>query len=196
MTKVILASTSRIRGQILTGAGVPFDTESPQVDETVVKADYSQVYPREIAALLADRKAEDVSARVAQDALVIGADQTLELNGKLFDKVDTIEEARARLRLLRDETHNLHAAVSLARGGAVFWRETVTVSLTMRRFSDAWLDGYLERNPGILSSVGCYQLESEGVQLFSRIDGDYFAILGLPLMGLLGVLREEGVLGS
>ena len=95
---------------------------------------------------------------------------------------------------MRGRTHNLHAAVSLARQGVVLWRETVTVSLTMRDFSDAWLDGYLARNPQVLSSVGCYQLEGEGVQLFSRIDGDYFAILGLPLVGLLEALRHEGAL--
>ncbi len=194
MKRLILASKSEVRASLLRSAGVVFDTASPGVDEDAAKTELAHVSPREIAGDLADRKALALTQYGASDGLVIGADQTLEYEGRLFDKAESLEDARARLWLLRGRTHNLHAAVSLARQGVVLWRETVTVSLTMRDFSDAWLDGYLARNPQVLSSVGCYQLEGEGVQLFSRIDGDYFAILGLPLVGLLEALRHEGAL--
>ncbi len=194
MKRLILASKSEVRASLLRSAGVVFDTASPGVDEDAAKTELAHVSPREIAGDLADRKALALTQYGASDGLVIGADQTLEYEGRLFDKAESLEDARARLWLLRGRTHNLHAAVSLARRGVVLWRETVTVSLTMRDFSDAWLDGYLARNPQVLSSVGCYQLEGEGVQLFSRIDGDYFAILGLPLVGLLEALRHEGAL--
>jgi septum formation protein len=196
MTGLILASQSRVRADLLRAAGVEFETRSPGVDEDAVKTELSHATPREIAGALADRKALALAGYGSGEALVIGADQTLEYEGRLFDKSATREEAQARLWLLRGRTHNLHSAVSLARGGKVLWRETDTASLTMRDFSDAWLEGYLDRNPGVLSSVGCYQLEGEGVQLFSRIDGDYFAILGLPLTGLLEALRREGALAS
>jgi septum formation protein len=191
---LVLASKSAVRAALLKGAGLTFKTASPGVDEDAVKAAHPHAAPREIAALLADKKALAIAAYGRTDALVIGADQTLEYEGRLFDKADSIEAARARLFLLRGRTHNLHSAVTLAHKGEVLWRETVTASLTMRDFSDPWLDHYLSRNPDVLSSVGCYQLEGEGVQLFSRIDGDYFAILGLPLTGLLEALRRAGAI--
>lgn len=196
MTRITLASQSQVRAQLLRAAGIDFATGSPGVDEDALKARHADKTPRQIAALLADEKALALSAYGMSDGLVIGADQTLEYDGRLFDKAGSREEARERLRLLRGRTHNLHAAVSLARKDKVLWRETVTTSLSMREFSDAWLDGYLDRNPGVLASVGCYQLEGEGVQLFSRIDGDYFAILGLPLVGLFEALRREGALAA
>ncbi len=194
MSGLVLASQSTVRANLLRGAGVAFETASPGVDEDLAKLELAHLAPREIAGELAERKALALAVYGGSAALVIGADQTLEYEGRLFDKARTLEEARARLWLLRGRTHNLHSAVVLARQGMIVWRETVTASLTMREFSDAWLDGYLARNPQVLSSVGCYQLEGEGVQLFSRIDGDYFAILGLPLVGLLDALRREGVL--
>lgn len=194
MTLVTLASTSAVRAALLKNAGVTFQAASPGVDEDKVKAARPGASPRDIAAVLADAKALALSKPGVREGLIIGADQTLDYDGRLFDKVHSREEARARLRLLRKRTHSLHSAVSVARDGYVIWRETVTASLTVRDFSDAWLDSYLDRNPEALSSVGCYQLESEGVQLFSRIDGDYFAILGLPLTGLLECLRAEGAL--
>jgi septum formation protein len=113
----------------------------------------------------------------------------------LFDKAASLVEARARLAMLRGRSHRLHAGVAVAWGDRIVWRKCATSSLTMRNFTDAWLDAYLARNPGpALSSVGCYELEGEGAQLFDRIIGDYFAILGLPLLGLLECLRKEGVL--
>lgn len=190
--RVILASQSAVRKSLLAAAGLSFVAASPGVDEDAVKAQMASASPKAIAAALADRKA--LALATDPDALVIGADQTLEFDGVLFDKAADIGEARARLKMLRGQTHHLHAAVVVARADKVIWREVVTASLTMRQFSDAFLDNYLASNGGALSSVGCYQLENEGVQLFSRIEGDYFSILGLPMMGLLDCLRREGAL--
>ena len=136
-----------------------------------------------------------MAASQGRAGLVIGADQTLDLDGRLFDKAETLEEARERLAMLRGRTHQLHSAVAVAQGGKVIWREAPAATLTMRDFSDSFLDTYLTRHgDALLGSVGCYRLEDDGVQLFEAIDGDYFTILGLPLMGLLGVLREHGAL--
>jgi septum formation protein len=190
---VVLASTSVIRKAVLTGAGVAFDSVSPGVDETAIKDSLlaEGVSPRDIADALAEAKAVKVSRK--RPGLVIGADQTLDLEGRLLDKAGSVEEASARLKDLRGKTHRLHCGMVVARDGQPIWREVVTSTLRMRTFSDAYLDAYLERNvPGVLSSVGCYQLEGEGVQLFDRIEGDYFAILGLSLIPLLDLLRRHG----
>jgi septum formation protein len=192
---VVLASTSVIRKAVLTGAGVAFESVSPGVDETAIKDSLlaEGVSPRDIADALAEAKAVKVSRK--RPGLVIGADQTLDLEGRLLDKAGSVEEASARLKDLRGKTHRLHCGMVVARDGQPIWREVVTSTLRMRTFSDAYLDAYLERNvPGVLSSVGCYQLEGEGVQLFDRIEGDYFAILGMPLLGLLDVLRRHGAI--
>ena len=197
MSLLVLASKSRVRADLMSAAGLSFEMVGSQVDEEGAKARLlaRKASPREIAQALADEKAVAVSN--ASPGLVIGADQTLELDGALFDKVATIEAARHRLVCLRGCVHQLHAAVSAARDGAVLWRTVKTVSLAMRAVSDAFLDGYLARNgEALLSSVGCYQLEGEGVQLFERIDGDYFAILGLPMIELLEFLRGQGVVAS
>ena len=194
-TNVILASTSAIRMQVLAAAGVPFDAVSAGVDEESIKTALQAegLSPRDIADALAEAKAVKVSRR--QPGLVIGADQTLDFQGRLFDKAATVEEARIRLREMRGQGHSLHCGMVVARDGTPIWREVVTSTLHMRPFTDAWLEGYLERNaPSILSSVGCYQLEGEGVQMFDRIEGDYFAILGLSLVPLLDLLRRHGAL--
>ena len=194
--KVTLASQSAPRAAILAGAGVAFETVSPGVDEAAVKAGLQAegATPRDVADALAELKAVKVSR--SRGGLVIGADQTLDLDGTLYDKAANLEEARERLTTLRGRRHRLHAAVVVALDGAPIWRTLESPSLTMRPFSDAFLDGYLARNTAAaLSSVGCYWLEGEGAQLFERIDGDYFAILGLPLLGLLDLLRRHGVLG-
>lgn len=195
MIPVVLASKSAARGALLRGAGVPFEVQVAGVDEDAVKsamlADGAR--PRDIADALAEVKAVKVSARTP--GLVIGADQTLDLDGRLYDKAVDLTEARARLLDFRGKSHKLHSAVVVARDGAPIWREVVTATLRMRPFTDEFLDGYLARNgEAALSSVGCYQLEGEGVQLFDRIDGDYFTILGLPLIGLLDLLRRYQVL--
>lgn len=195
MTKVILASRSSARASLLSGAGVVFATAGSGVDEDAIKTAMLQerATPREIADALAEMKAVKVSRRL--DGLVIGADQTLELDGRLFDKAETVEEAEARLKLLRGRTHSLHSAVVVAQGGQPIWREVASARLTMRSFSDPYLQGYIERQgPEVLSSVGCYQLEAAGLQLFEKIDGDYFSILGLPMIGLLDLLRRHGAL--
>ncbi|MBO9557207.1 MAG: Maf family protein [Caulobacter sp.] len=195
LTPVTLASTSATRQAILRNAGVAFTAVSPGVDEDAAKAGLlaEGAAPRDIADALAELKAFKVSTK--RPGLVIGSDQTLDLDGQLFDKVDTVEAARERLLQLRGKIHKLHSAVVVARDGRPIWRVVETPRLSVRNFSDAWLDGYLERNaPDVLSSVGCYFLEGEGVQMFDRVDGDYFAILGLPVVGLFDFLRLHGAL--
>jgi septum formation protein len=190
----VLASKSRSRAAVLAGAGVAFETEDSEVDEAALKAALlaNGATPLEVAERLGEAKALAVSARRPDD-LVIGADQTLDLAGRLFDKPADLGEARAHLTALRGHGHALHGGIVAAQRGEVAWRTTETSRLWMRDFSDDFLDGYLARGgEALLASVGAYQLEGEGAQLFERIEGDYFAILGLPLLPLLGFLRERG----
>ncbi|MBU1377321.1 MAG: Maf family protein [Alphaproteobacteria bacterium] len=194
---VILASKSAARRAVLDGAGVTYEATVAGVDEESVKASLLAEGhgPRDIADALAELKAIRVSR--ARLGLVIGADQTLDLDGMLYDKAETVDEARDRLKLLRGKTHKLHSAVVVAKEGGPIWRDMVTCSLTMRDFSDDFLEQYLAtEGPHALGSVGCYRLEGPGAQLFSKIEGDYFAILGLPLMGLLDLLRRHGELAA
>ena len=194
---LILASKSAARRAVLDGAGVAYEAASPGVDEDAVKVEMlaAGAGPAAIAETLAERKALAVSA--VRPGLVIGADQTLDLDGRLYDKAEDLAAAGERLALLRGRTHRLHSAVVVARDGAPVWRTLETAVLTMRDFSDEFLDGYLAtEGTHALGSVGCYRLEGPGAQLFSRIEGDYFSILGLPLLGLLDFLRNEGVLAA
>jgi septum formation protein len=193
--KVILASKSAARRALLVGAGVAFDAVEAGVDEAAVKTELlaKGATPRDVAEALAEKKA--LAASRDRPGLVIGADQTLELDGQLYDKACNIAEARARLKTFRGRGHQLHSAVVVAEAGRAIWRETATATLIMRDVSDAFLDAYLrDEGEAALGSVGCYRLEGLGAQLFSKIDGDYFAILGLPLLGLLELLRQRGVL--
>lgn len=195
MTPVILASTSSSRRALLQGAGVEFTARSPGVDEDAVKAELlgEGHGPRKVAEVLAGLKAMAVSER--EPGLVIGADQTLELEGQLVDKAVDLEEARGRLKAMRGQKHHLHSAVVVASGGKPVWETVETATLHVRDFSDEFLEAYLAGvGEQVLFSVGCYQLEGLGVQLFDRIDGDYFTILGLPMLGLLDFLRGEGAL--
>lgn len=197
MIPLTLASKSAARAAILAGAGIVCDLAASGVDEDEVKTRLLRdgADPRQIALALAEAKALAVSR--GRPGLVIGADQTLDMDGALFDKAASIEEARRRLQALRGRAHQLHSGVAVARDGAVIWREVQSAHLAMRAFSDAFLETYLAHNgQAALSSVGCYQLETEGLQLFERIDGDYFAILGLPMMGLLDLLRREGAIAA
>ena len=194
---IILASKSAARTAVLTGAGVPFEIHVSGVDEDTVKtallADGGS--PRDVADTLAELKAVKISR--GRLGFVIGADQTLEFEGGLYDKAETLEAARARLKLLRGKPHKLHSAVVVAKDCQPIWREVATCTLTMRDFSDDFLEAYLvAEGQAALGSVGCYRLESHGAQLFSRIEGDYFAILGLPLLGLLDLLRRHGALAA
>ncbi|MGI8841039.1 MAG: Maf family protein [Caulobacteraceae bacterium] len=195
MTPLTLASRSTIRAVLLRAAGVGFEIVAPNVDEATAKRELlaAGAAPRQIAEALAAMKAVAVSR--GRRGLVIGADQTLELDGALHDKAPNLEAARYQLTFLRGRMHTLHSTVTLARAGDVVWSHVETARLTMRAFSEDFLDNYLARaGASVLASVGGYQLEGEGAQLFEAIDGDYFAILGLPLVPLLEALRREGAL--
>ncbi|HEX8569252.1 MAG TPA: Maf family protein [Caulobacteraceae bacterium] len=180
---------------MLRAAGVAFEARGSGVDEDALKSEWltDGATPLLVAERLAACKALAVSR--AEPGLVIGADSTLELDGRLFDKAGSMEEARARLIELRGRAHSLHSAVALAREGAVVWSEVGTAVLHVRPFTEAWLDGYIaQAGDAVTSSVGAYHLEGVGVQLFERIEGDWFTILGMPMLGLLEALRREGAL--
>jgi septum formation protein len=197
MTPVTLASKSSARQAILNNAGVSFEAVVAGVDEDAAKAGLlaEGATPREVADALAAMKAVKVSTR--RPGLVIGADQTLDFGGRLIDKVESLDAARALLLELRGKTHKLHSAVVVARDGQPIWRVVDSAKLSVRPFSDAWLDAYLAgRGEALLHCVGCYELEREGVQLFDAVDGDYFTVLGLPLIGLLDFLRLHGALAT
>ncbi len=192
---VILASRSAARSALLQGAGVSFEAADSGVDEAALKTVIlaGGAGPAEVASALAREKALAVSRR--RPGLVVGADQTLDFEGRLHDKPLSLAEAADRLRAMRGRAHRLHAAVAAARDGVVIWEALSSAELVMRTFSDAFLEAYLAgEGEEVLSSVGAYRLEGPGVQLFSEIRGDYFTILGLPLTGLLELLRREGVL--
>ena len=191
---LVLASKSAARRAVLEGAGIKFEAVVAGVDEEAIKSAMlaEGASPRDIADALAEVKAVRVSR--GRPDYVVGADQTLEFEGGLYDKVGTVAEARDRLRLMRGKAHRLHSAVVVAKDGQPIWRTLDSASLTMRDFSDDFLEHYLAlEGDAALGSVGCYRLEGPGAQLFSKIDGDYFAILGLPLLGLLDLLRAHGV---
>jgi len=197
MPKLVLASQSAVRRQVLTNAGLHFDVEAADVDETATKRTLTTTGAEagEIAAALAAEKARTISAGRPGD-LVIGADQILACGSDLFDKPEGMAGARQHLQRLRGQTHQLHSAICLARAGEVIWQHMEIPCLTMRDFSDDELEAYLAHSGDeILGSVGAYRLEDIGVQLFAEISGDYFSILGLPLLPLLAVLRQHGVLG-
>lgn len=194
---LVLASTSSIRAKIMRDAGLHFEVEKPEVDEAAAKREMRAdgLPPGEQAAALAALKALAVSERRA--GLVLGADQMLALEDEVFDKPRDRTEARAQLVRLRGRSHELVTALVAAEGGAVVWRCTERPRLRMRPFSEIFLDRYLEQvGDSALNSVGAYQLEGLGAQLFERVDGDYFAVLGLPLLPLLGFLRERGLAPS
>ncbi|MGA0544800.1 Maf family protein [Brevundimonas sp. VNH65] len=194
--RLILASRSAARRELLTQAGVPFIAEDAGVDEDAVKAASGHLAPAELAEELARAKALAVSRR-HPDAWVLGADQTLAFDGGLISKARSLEAARARLSQMRGRPHELHSGLALARDGAVAWSGVETAHMRMRAFSDAFLDRYLEAEGEVLLTVvGSYRLEGLGSQLFGRIDGDYFTVLGLPLWPVLDELRRVGVIES
>jgi septum formation protein len=191
---LILASKSRVRADLLANAGVAFTTESAAIDERAVEdaVSGSGVTPGELAAILAEAKAIDVSEK-QPDAIVIGADQTLSLNDEILHKTGNMEAARRRLLQLSGKTHMLNSAVVLARNGETVWRHLSEVQMTMRSLTPEFIGRHLARTGDqVLASVGAYQIEGEGIQLFAKIEGDYFAVLGLPLLPLLDELRRMG----
>jgi septum formation protein len=194
---LILASTSKARAKLLEAAGLAFIVEPPGLDEGVMLQAISgerSLDPHDVAEVLARAKAEAVSD-LASGAYVIGADQVLVLEDRIFTKPDSMEAARRQLLDLRGKSHTLHTAVALATNGETVWSETQIATLTMRKLSPEFIGRYLAAaGEDVLSSVGAYQLESLGIQLFEKIDGDYFSILGLPLLPLLDTLRREGVI--
>jgi septum formation protein len=180
---------------MLRNAGIEFAVQPARVDEAAIKegmrADGAP--PVDAAQALADLKAMRVSPDDV-DTLVIGADQILECDGVWFDKPETLEDARNQLKTLSGRTHHLHTAASVVKEGAVIWREATNVSLTMRALSAPFITSYLEaEGDTVLQSVGAYQIEGRGAQLFASLRGDFFSVLGLPLLPLLGFLRNHGV---
>ncbi|MBX3445586.1 MAG: Maf family protein [Parvibaculaceae bacterium] len=201
-TKLILASASAVRRKLLEDAGLEFEAVDSQADEDAIKQGFAagDLTPDEatdaLALKLAEEKALAVSARFPA-ALVIGADQILSCGSKRYDKPKSMSEARANLMEFRGRPHILHSGLVLAKEGRIVWRHSARATLTMRDFSDAYLDHYLgEVGSMVMKSVGCYQLEGPGVQLFEKIEGDYFSILGLPMLPLLAELRAQGMVRS
>jgi septum formation protein len=193
---IVLASASPYRQKMLRDAGIVFRVAKPAVDERAVESAVTDmgVTPEELALILAEAKALDISER-SPDALVIGADQTLSLQDRVFHKPADMEAARRHLLSLSGKTHHLNSAVVLARNGQAIRRHTEIARMTMRKLDPAFIGRHLSRvGEKALTSVGAYQVEGEGIQLFDRIEGDYFAIVGLPLLPLLAFLREEGAI--
>lgn len=194
--EIVLASASATRIRLLRDAGLSFVTLPASIDERTVEAPLitAGVPAGTIAEALAEEKAIAVS-KSHPDALVIGADQTLDLFGRRWTKPADLSEARTQLTRLSGRAHRLHTAVATARAGTVVWRHLETAHLTMRRLTNRDIEAYLARvGDAALASVGAYQIEGPAIQLFDEITGDYFAILGLPLLPLLRFLRREGAI--
>lgn len=195
---IVLASASRVRRALLEDAGVEVTVDAAAIDEAAIKESLAArgATPAAMAETLAELKAQRVSPRYP-GRIVIGADQILECDGALFDKPADLATARVQLQRLRGRKHRLLSSAVALRDGARLWHHTGEAVLTMRDFSDRFLDEYL----GIVGSkacesVGAYQLERHGGQLFSAVEGDYFTVLGLPLLALLGFLRAQGELAT
>jgi len=193
---IILASASEIRATLLRNAGVGFDVIPGRIDEETIKHALVDdgALPRDIADALAEGKARKISMK-HPGALVIGCDQVLAHGKNILSKPQTLDQARAQLQLLRNDRHQLLSAAVIYENGEPKWRHVGVARLMMRDFSDTYLNEYVDRNwESIRHSVGGYKLEEEGVRLFSRIDGDYFTILGIPLLELLSYLTIRGTL--
>ncbi|WP_242912551.1 Maf family protein [Brevundimonas pishanensis] len=190
--RFILASKSAARREVLTNAGVTFEVQVAGVDEDALKT--PGVDPRQLAIDLAKAKALAVSAQ-HPDAVVLGADQTLAFDGGLVSKALNLDQAKARLASMRGLPHQLHSGVALAQGGEILWADADTAHMVVRDFSDAFLDAYIaHEGDELLHCVGSYRLEGMGSQLFDKVDGDYFTVLGMPLWLVLDKLREFKVL--
>lgn len=193
---IILGSGSRFRRQLLENAGLAVEVDRPQLDERVAEraVEGSGLTPPELAEILAEAKATEVSAR-NPGRLVVGCDQTMSVEDRLFHKPEDMEAARRHLLALSGRTHELHSAVVLARDGETIWRHVSTARLTMRELDPAFIGRHLARvGAKALESVGAYQIEGEGIQLFEAVEGDHFTIVGLPLLPLLAELRRLGAI--
>lgn len=193
---IVLASGSPFRRKMLEDAGLAFDVERPEIDERAIESaiEGSGVTPEDLAAILAEAKALEVSQR-RPGALVIGTDQTLSLGDAVLHKPKDMEEARRRLLALSGKTHQLNSAIVLMRDGETVWRHVGIARLTMRQLDPGFIGRHLSRvGDRALSSVGAYQVEGEGIQLFETIEGDHFTIVGLPLLPLLKTLRDIGAI--
>lgn len=190
---LILASASEVRAALLARAGLRFVARPVRIDEDAIRASLlaEGAGPRDVADALAGAKA--LRVRDAGTATVLGADQILDLGGQIFSKPETPDDARRHLRALSGRTHRLLSALVVVREGRPVWRHVAQVRLTMHDLSDDFIDAYVARNwDGIRHAVGCYKYEEEGVRLFARVEGDYFAILGLPLIEFLTWLHARG----
>lgn len=193
---LILASASTSRQGMLAAAGVPFESIKPQIDEQNIKASLrAEGYaPDEIADALAEAKAQKISGKMP-GSVVLGSDQVLALDGQLFSKPENLDDLKSQLRDLRGKTHDLYAAAVLYDAGKPVWRHTTRCRMTMRQFSDEFLINYAEKNfDTVKYCVGGYEIEGEGIRLFSRIQGDQFSIMGMPLLELLNHLTLTGVI--
>jgi septum formation protein len=194
--ELVLGSASPYRRQMLAAAGLAFRVEPAAIDEPAFHRGLANKTPSAVAEMLARAKAQEVSARFP-DALTGGADQVLALGEELLHKPGDIATARAHLLRLRGKTHELHSGVAVARGGRAEWSCVARARLTMHAFSEAFLESYLSRFGGkVCGIVGAYEIEGPGIQLFERIEGDHFTIVGLPLLPLLAQLRSYGVVGT
>ena len=192
---ITLASGSQIRAQLLRNAGLTFDIETARIDEDSLKASLLNegASPRDVADALAEAKARKISGK--RSGLVIGCDQVLDFEGRLLSKPETPQDAVSQLTAMRSNRHTLLSAAVIYEEGKPVWRHVGQVRLLMRDASDAYLADYVARNwDSIRHAVGAYKLEEEGVRLFTRVDGDYFNVLGLPLLELLSYLTLKGVL--
>lgn len=193
---LILASKSPFRAKLLSDAGIKFTAQKANIDERAIEAPlfHSGTTPEEVALILAEAKAIEVSERFPH-ALIIGCDQTLSLGDEIYHKPENMDEARRRLLELSGKTHQLNSAVALVQNGQTVWRHIAVAQMTMRSLEPAFIGRHLARVGDIaLSSVGAYQIEREGIQLFEKIEGDYFTIIGLPLLPLLKELRARGII--
>lgn len=191
---LLLASRSSARLAVLRGAGLPVEARSVAIDERAIEAEArgTGAAPDDVARVLAQAKALAASA-LAPGRVVLGADQTLALGGDILHKPPTLEAARAQVRQLSGRTHVLHAAVAVVRDEEVLFETVETAQLTVRDLSDEAIESYFAAaGPQVIESVGAYQIEGPGVQLFERIDGDHFTILGLPILPVLACFRSEG----